>query len=165
MELFVNGRSAGRRRAGRRRRYTARFTTTYAAGELVAVGHRGGREVSRTVLRSAGEDLQVRLTTDRARLRADGDDLAFIEVEIVDSAGTVEMLADDDIELKVEGPAELVGYGSARPDPTRPFADPTQRAYRGRALAVLRSTGQTGSVHFTATSRLHGVSHLTLEAR
>jgi hypothetical protein len=121
--------------------------------------------VSRTVLRSAGDDLEVRLTADRTRLRADGDDLAFVEVEIIDGAGTVEMLADDDIELRVEGPAELVGYGSARPDPTRPFADPTQRAYRGRALAVLRSTGRTGNVHITATSHLHGVSHLTLDAR
>ncbi|WP_060886180.1 glycoside hydrolase family 2 protein [Streptomyces caniscabiei] len=165
VELFVNGRPAGRRRAGRRRRYTARFTTTYAAGELVAVGYRGGHEVSRTVLRSAGDDLAIRLTADRAHLRADGDDLAFVEVEIIDGAGTVEMLADDDIELRVEGPAELVGYGSARPDPTRPFADPTQRAYRGRALAVLRSTGLTGNVHITATSHLHGVSHLTLDAR
>lgn len=165
VELFLNGRSVGRRKTGRRRRYTARFTTPYAAGELVAVGYRQGREVSRTVLRSAGPALGLRLSADAATMIADGDDLSFIEVQVADADGTVEMLSDTDVQLAVHGPAELIGFGSARPDPVVPFTASTQSTYRGRAMAVLRSTGKPGPVRVTANSASHGSAQLDITAR
>jgi len=165
VELLLNGRSLGRRRAGRRARFVSRFTTPYQPGTLVAVGYRDGKAVSRSHLRSARGALSLRLLVeDDAFSTADGSDLAFVSVVVADERGEVEMLADDRIELSVSGPAELIGFGSAAPATEESFLGTAHTTYRGRALAILRSTGAPGDVVVRATSRLHGVGEATLAA-
>jgi hypothetical protein len=165
VELLLNGRSLGRKKAGSRHKYLARFRTPYVPGELVAVGYRAGVPVSRTVLRSADVDLRLALEAESPTLAGDGQDLAFVNVQVVDAQGTVESLADDEVTLEIDGPAEIVAFGSAVPDPVEPFGTPKNPTYRGRALAVLRSTGGTGAVRLLARSRTLGEAELTIEAR
>ncbi|MEV0366805.1 glycoside hydrolase family 2 TIM barrel-domain containing protein [Nocardia fusca] len=149
VELILNGRSLGRRRPNR---CVARFRTAYEPGTLVAVGYVGGRETGRSELRSAAGDLTLQVVPESRKLFADSADLAFVVVQVADTDGVVEMLADTDITLEVEGPAELLGFGSADPAPTGSYVDTTHRTYRGRALAVLRSTGGIGTVRIIARS-------------
>ena len=90
VELLVNGESA--RPAARRRRATgssAEFETTYEPGELEAVAWRDGKEVGRTSLRSATGPVRLDVRADRTEIRADPSDLAFVELTLVDEAGTV----------------------------------------------------------------------------
>jgi len=92
-------------------------------------------------------------------------DLAFLAVTITDAAGVVEMLADGRVTLTVSGPAELVGFGTANPAPVGGFVSDSCTTFRGRALAVLRSTGEPGEVTVTARSESTGRAEIRLPAR
>ncbi|RQP09860.1 MAG: glycoside hydrolase family 2 protein [Microbacteriaceae bacterium] len=164
VELLLNGRSLGRKRAGARRGFVARYRTAYEPGELVAIGYRGGRAVSRTTLRSAAADLRLAASPEAAEIAADGADLAFVAIDIVDAAGVREMLADDEVAVEVDGPGELVGFGSAAPATKESFLDAVHSTYRGHALAIVRSTGEPGTIRIRATSRAHGAATCELRA-
>lgn len=162
VELLLNGRSIGRHQAGARRGYCARFTTPYEPGELAAVGYRNGVAVSRSALRSSVGALRLHLSAESDTL--EGDELAFVTVDIADENGTVEMLADDRVTIDVHGAAELIALGSAAPATEESFETSTHTTYRGRALAILRPTGAPGPIYVTATSRKHGTAAITLSA-
>lgn len=89
VELLVNERSVGRKAAGSKNRFTAVFDVTYEPGVLTAVSFDGEREISRREISTTGEAAAIRLTADRTCLRADGENLAFVTVELVDEAGRV----------------------------------------------------------------------------
>lgn len=164
IELFLDGRSLGRRRAGKRRGHVARFKTRYEPGTLTAVGYRDGRPVSKSALRSTSGALALRLSAERGELDADGSDLAFVFVEIADQDGVVEMLADEPVTVTVSGPAELIGLGSAAPATEESYLSDRHTTFRGRCLAVLRSTGETGTVTLTAHARSAGTARMQLQA-
>lgn len=154
VELTLNGRSIGRKRAGKRAKFVTRFKVPYEPGQLEAVSYRDGRMVSSTVLRSAGRDLRLQLSSETDTVEA--DNLAFIHIEIADSAGVVEMLADERIEVSVEGPATLMGFGTSAPATEENYTGSSHTSYRGRALAVIRPTGQAGTIRVTASAEIAG---------
>ena len=78
---------------------------------------------------------------DRTEISADPSDLAFVEVSLVDDAGTVVITADRLITVEVEGPGVLQGLASARPATEEPYTGSTCTTFDGRALAVIRPTG------------------------
>ncbi|MEU1953505.1 glycoside hydrolase family 2 TIM barrel-domain containing protein [Nocardia rhamnosiphila] len=160
VELLLNGRSIGRTRP---RRFLARFRARYEPGVLTAIGYRGGRETGRADLFSSTGDLRLRALPEGDRLAADGADLAFVPLEIADADGVVEATANVEVSVEVEGPAELAGFGSADPAPRGGYTGSTARTYRGRALAVLRSTGGEGIVRITA--RAGGFAPVTATVR
>lgn len=162
--LFLNGRRIGRRRAGRRRGYLAKFRVPYQPGILTAVGYRDGTEVSRSVLRSAEGELGLRIVSDAHAIAANGDDLVFAEIAITDHNGVVEMLADEKVVLSVTGPGELIGFGTAAPASHEEFTAGTRTTFRGRALAVVRPTGKPGRITITAKSQNMGSADLVVEA-
>ncbi|MFE8916334.1 glycoside hydrolase family 2 TIM barrel-domain containing protein [Streptomyces globisporus] len=162
VELLLNGRSLGRRKAGARHRFRAQFRTPYEPGELAAVGYRDGTVVSRSTVRSASGPLGLRLSAERRILV--GDDLAFVTVAVTDADGVVEMLADDQVTLEVSGPAELIAFGTAAPATEESFVAATHTTYRGRALAVLRPSGEFGAIRLLARSAVHGEAEIELIA-
>jgi len=163
IELRLNGRTLGRKPAGHRKGNVARFTVAWAEGELTAIAFRVGAEVSRSSESSTVGPLQLTLRADRTTLSADGQDAAFISVEVTDAAGTVEQLADDNVELHLEGVGEFAGFGSAAPTTLGSFTDLQHATYRGRALAVVRSTGTPGLARVVAHSARHGDASLELQ--
>lgn len=163
VELLLNGVSLGRKPAGRRRQFVTRFRTAYRPGELTVVGYRGGRESGRSSLRTAFEP-RLTLRSERESVTADGQDLAYIWVEIADEAGVVEMLADDRVSVAIDGPGALAGFGSAAPATEESFLDHRHSTYGGRALAIVRATHDTGEITVTAVSSVHGMAKLTVPA-
>lgn len=164
VELILNGRSLGRHRVGRKLEHRVRFRAQYEPGTLVAVGYRGKKEFSRSELSSADQHLRLRIRAENPTIIADGEDLAFVHVELSDLAGNVEMLADEAIRLTVTGPAELLAFASAAPATEESFLTAAQRTYRGRALAIVRSTGEEGTVRVHATSETRGIAQVELTA-
>ena len=151
VELFVGDVSLGRQPAGNARGYRALFSVPYRPGRLEAVAVRDGSPAERTALHTAGERRRLALTAERSVIHADGQDLAFIAVELVDDAGVRATDSDVEVELTIDGPAALQGFGSALPVTEEAFADFHHRLYDGRALAVIRPSGK-GRVIVTATS-------------
>jgi beta-galactosidase len=164
VELLLNGRRVGRKRAGTRVGFVTRFRVPWEQGELVAVGYRSGRETGRSSLRSAGT-AQLRLTPEVGELVADGHDLAFVKVELADERGIVAVLERDEVSLTVSGSGRLIAFGSAEPATEETFTGARHSTHRGRALAVVRAASIQGSVVIEATSAHHGTARLELPVR
>ena len=163
VELLLNGRSLGRKKAGARARFVARFTAPYEPGELVAIGYRGGRESGRSSLRSAQAPV-LRVVAETDRMLADGQDLVYLSIEIADAEGIREILDDDTVTVEITGPAVLAGLGNAQRATEESYVDATHSTWRGTALAIVRSTGGEGEVDVTVTSDRHGSASIRVSS-
>ncbi|MFJ3034961.1 glycoside hydrolase family 2 TIM barrel-domain containing protein [Curtobacterium pusillum] len=160
VELIVNGRSIGRRAAGRLRGFVARFRAPYAPGRVVAIGYRNGVAVSRSELRTAGP-ARVRVIAEDP-LGTAPTDVCHVRVELVDEHGVVDTAARDVVTVSLRGPAVLAGFGNGATATEESFTDAEHSTHRGRALAVIRSTGESGTIAVTVTSRHHGSDALVV---
>jgi beta-galactosidase len=118
---------------------------------LEAIARRGDKEVGRASLSTATGDVLIRVRPDRSEIRSDGTDLAFVELTLVDDAGSVFSDRDRDLTVELEGPAVLQCFGSANPCTVQRFTEATHSTFEGRVLAVVRPTG-AGNVTLTATA-------------
>lgn len=152
VELFLNGTSLGRKAVKEK---IARFEVAYCPGELKAVSYdAAGKETGIDILVSAGETEKLRVVPETQILAAGGADLLYLQIEITDDAGVRHVLKDREVSVTVEGAAELMGIGNAALNQVclQPYVGNTINTYEGRALAILRSTADTGEVHITVTS-------------
>ena len=153
VELLVNGRSAGRKPVDRNRPLpgSVRFEAVYEPGKAEAVSYTGGKEVSRAVLSSAGQPSAIRLTPEKAAVKADGHDLAYVDIEITDRDGN--RVPDAEIPLKaaVSGQAVLAGFGTGRPVTEENYTDGETASYRGRATLILRAGYEKGTAEVTVS--------------
>ena len=139
-ELFVNGRSAGRKSVGIDTEYKAVFTVAYEPGTLRVVTATGDD----LQLSTAGAPARLRLTADRRQLCADGQDLAFITVEVVDAQGHVVPDAAVKCDVSTSGSCRLLAAASADMKDTEPYTSPSVTTWKGRALIVVRTTQKAG---------------------
>lgn len=150
VELLLDGVSVGRKPSGRGNRFRAVFIVPYQAGTLTAVAHQNGEERSRTELTSASEP-GLAVTIDHDQLSADEADLAFVAVELRDSAANLATNTDREISVRVTGSGILQALGSARPVSTESFNASRCTTFDGRALAIIRPTGP-GDIEITVSS-------------
>lgn len=111
----------------------------YEPGELKAVVYKGGEEIGEIRVETAGEASGLRLTPDRIHMTADGMDLCYITMEMVDEKGTGCPLALDMLEFTVEGAASLMGVANGNQMGHDSFTDESHPLFYGKAVAVLRS--------------------------
>lgn len=150
VELLLNGRSLGSKPAGRAERFSARFEVPYTPGELKAVGFTKGQPAVEHSLQTAGKAALITLTPDREILKADGQDLCYVTVEITDRAGRVHPHANQIIRFELKGEGTLIAVGNANPTSTEAFTSNQRKAFRGRCLAVIKSTGNAGEISLRA---------------
>ena len=146
VELFLNGKSLGRKAAGKAGGFTASYALTYEPGELVAVSYENGQESGRDVLRTAKDEVQMEVECEGKTLRADGEDLAFVTVRLTDGDGTPNLWAQKEITVSVEGAGALQGYGSADPRAVGSYDCPTWKTYDGEVMAVVRAGREAGTI-------------------
>lgn len=151
VELRLNGVAVADKRLTAADMKRTAFTLPYAAGTLEAVAFAGGREIGRKTLTSAGAPAAIRLTAEQKTVAAGTSAIAYVGLEIVDTAGR--RVGDTQLPLRiaVDGPATLIGFGSANPLAVGSFQQPQAKTWDGRALAILRSTGQGGAIRVRAT--------------
>ena len=151
VRLLLNGRDLGEKETTRATHDTATYTVPYAPGKLVAVGlDAQGGEVSRWTLNTAGSASALRLTPERTVLAADGQDLAYIQVEALDASGRLDPNAAALVHFTLAGPGRIVAVGSGDPRSKESFQSPQRRTFRGRCLVILQSSDRAGTLHLTA---------------
>jgi len=148
VELFVNGRSLGRKPVSKATEYKATFYARFEPGELKAVGYVGGKPASQWTLETAGPPAAIRLSVDRSSIHADGDDLAYVTAELVDAKGRPTYMPESDKPLifAVEGAGVLAGVGNGNPTALESFQDGKRSTFQGRAVAVVRTTDKQGII-------------------
>jgi len=148
VELFLNGASVGRKAVGLDGQYKTVFTVPYAPGRLTAVGYRNGHEAARWELRTAGPPARARVTADRNRLTANGEDLAYVAVELLDAAGVpiYAQSGDRRVTVRVIGAAELAGVGNGDPRDASSFQSGVRTTFHGRVVAAVRAGTHAGPV-------------------
>ena len=163
VELFVNGRSAGAKTVERNRHLA--WSVPYSPGVLEARGYKNGRLVSTRRRETAGAPAALRLSVDRERLNADGEDVAVVAASVVDARGRPCHRANDLVVFEVAGDARVIGVGNG--DPVSHEADRSDRRhlFNGLAQAIVQ-TGRRGCL-ITVTAKAEGLrpAVLRLDAR
>ncbi len=147
--LYLNGRLIGTKAVGQETGFKAVFTLPYEPGTLKAEA--GGKT---TELVTAGKPCRLRLTADRQQLEADGQDLAFITVEVVDSEGNVVPEAAVTGNVTVSGQGQLMAAASADMKDREPLTSPRFTTWKGRAMVVVRSGNKKGNIQVDVSSSL-----------
>lgn len=151
-ELFLNGKSLGKKPTNRSTRYMATWNVSFQEGELRAVGYDKSKQVNSSVLSTAGEPAQIKLTADRESIIADGQDLAYVTVQLVDVNGIINPKAENLVKFEIEGPGSIIGVGNANPVSLESYVLPQRKAWQGRCMVIVKSNGQKGKIILKATA-------------
>jgi len=164
VELFLNKRSLGKKNTARSTRYMAEWEVPYAPGIIEAVGYSGKKRVNVARLQTAGNARAITLVPDRRVIKADGNDLSYVTVELTDGNGLRNPKATDLLNFRVEGNGSIVAVHNANPVSTESFSLPTRKAWQGRCLVIIKSNGQAGDIKLTVSSDRLYESTLLLQA-
>lgn len=152
VELFLNGKSLGRKPAGEGAGFAAAFETTYEPGELKAVSYVNGEMSGTHILETAAEEVSLCVEADRRSLKADGADLSFLTVSLRDKDGRENLQAVKEVTVQVEGAGTLQGFGSADPQALGSYQDTVWKTYDGYVMAAVRAGSRPGAVKVTFTA-------------
>ena len=141
--LYKNGQLVGKKKV---KKCCAHFTTTYEPGSLEAAAFSGGRKVGKSVLKTAGKETILTVVPETVKLRADGQELAYINISITDGEGIVKSTEKRNIRVSVEGAGTLQGFGTADPHTDETFVGNERSSYYGRAQAVVRAGLEAGEI-------------------
>ncbi|MBN1116571.1 MAG: DUF4982 domain-containing protein [Bacteroidales bacterium] len=151
VELFLNDSSLGKKTKGEDDLKLV-WRTTFIPGTIKAIGHLSDGTTLEKITQTAGEAAKIMLTADRSIINADSDDLSFITVDILDNENIFVPLADNMVNFTVTGPARIVGVDNGNQTSHEPFKANYRKAFNGKCLVILKSTGEAGRVTLTATS-------------
>lgn len=152
-ELFLNGRSLGRKKR-EPNHYRLRWDEVkYEAGELRVVAYKNGRKWAEDVMKTTGTAAKIVMKADRASVKADGQDLSFVTVTIADKDGLLVPRSKNRIRFALSGPGEIVAVDNGDATNLESFQAKDRNAFNGLCLVVVRTrAGQPGRIKLKAES-------------
>lgn len=164
-ELFINGKSQGIREKNDstlQTRYRLMWNNTrYEPGEVKVVAYdTDGNKTAEKIMRTTGKPHHIILTSNRDTLNADGDDLAYITVQIADKDGNVIPTDSRRVNFTVSGSGTFEATANGDPTSLIPFQNPEMDLFSGAATAIVRSNKKTGDLTFSAAAK--GVKPATI---
>ncbi|PRY52803.1 beta-galactosidase [Arcticibacter pallidicorallinus] len=165
-ELFLNGKSQGRKKMAR---YEYRFRwdeVRYAPGELKVVSYKDGKKWAEETIKTTGGASQLQLSADRQSILCDGSDLSFITLQVTDKAGLMVPTANDNIRFSIQGPGEIVATDNGDPANFVSFLSHERKTFNGLCLVIVRGKkGQPGLLTITAESDTLKAHTITINSR
>ena len=172
-ELFINGVSQGvrtkdesivmensrgaeaERELLRQKRYRLMWMdTTYEPGEVKVVAYdKEGNAVAERVMRTAGAPYRIELEADRSVIKADGKDLSFVTVKVVDNDGNLCPNAQHLIKYSVKGVGSYRAGANGDPTSLELFHKPQMKVFNGMMTAIVQSSEKAGQITLTATGK------------
>jgi beta-galactosidase len=160
VELFLNDKSLGVKKKQGDDLHLI-WKVPFAPGTLKAVSRTAGKEILVEEIKTAGNAAKLVAKADRSTIKADGNDLSFITVEVVDENGVMVPDADQLVEFTLEGPGSIVGVDNGDPVSHESFKAPQRKAFHGKCLVVVQSGEKAGTIKLIATSK--GLSASTVD--
>ena len=172
-ELFINGKSQGKRTKDtsvtidgskdeksqkefkRQSRYRLMWMDTkYEPGTLKVVAYdEQGKAVAEKEIHTAGEPYRIVLSADRDTITADGKDLSFVTVSVVDKDGNLCPNADNQISFKVKGAGTYRAGANGDPTSLESFQKPQMKVFSGMMTAIVQSEEKAGTIRLEASSK------------
>lgn len=165
-ELFINGKSQGKKKK-RPFEYRLRWDdVVYEPGELKVIAYRKGKKLGENIVKTTGNPIQLEASADRNKINSDGKDLAFITIRVTDKDGQTIPRAKNLIRFNIEGPGEIVATDNGDPTNLVSFPSHEREAFSGLCLVIVRSIrGKSGTIKITAESGSLKGSSLTVETK
>lgn len=156
-ELFLNGKSLGVREKNPANLYTTYRLVwddiTYEPGEIKVVAlDKNNNPLKEAVMKTAGEPVKIVLETDRNQILADGKELAFVTVSVVDENGTLCPQASNLVHFSVEGEGSVKAVGNGDPTSLESFVKPFRKTFNGKCMVLVQSTKTAGEFTLKAES-------------
>jgi beta-galactosidase len=152
VELFLNGQSLGEKKFSDTKDLHLVWKVPFAAGTLKAVAKNNGKVACTDEVQTASAPAKIVLTPDRAEIKADGDDLSNVTIEIVDSEGRVCPNADNLVKFRIEGEGIIAGVGNGNSVSHEYFKANERKAFHGLCLAIIQSKRERGTIRLLAES-------------
>lgn len=151
VELFLNGKSLGTKSKAVDDLHLI-WRVTYEPGTLKAVGKKNEKEVLVKEIKTAGAPAKIILEADRKEIAANGNDLSFITVKIVDEFGTLVPTANNLVRFKIIGEGIIAGVDNGSQTSMESFKADYRNAFNGKCLVVIKSNGKPGKIVLSAIS-------------
>ena len=184
-ELFIDGKSQGKRTKDlsvtidnsadsasmanlkRQQRYRLMWMDTkYEPGTVKVVAYdKDGKAVAEKEIHTAGKPHHIELSPDRAQVKADGKDLSFVTVRVVDKDGNLCPLADNLISFKVKGAGTYRAGANGNPASLESFQTPKMKVFSGMMTAIVSSTDKPGKITLEATGKGLAKGVLEIESK
>lgn len=172
-EVFINGKSQGRRTKDlsvtvhnsadslsmmtlkRQQRYRLMWMDArYEPGTVKVVAYdENGTPKAEREMRTAGKPYRIELTADRSQLQADGKDICFVTVSVVDREGNFCATATSEIRFKVKGAGVYRAGANGNSASLESFQEPTMKLFSGQMTALVQSTDKAGEIVLEATGK------------
>lgn len=169
VEVFLNGKSLGKKEfayypetetslarqddGSEQENLYLQWLVPYEAGTIEAVAYdENGNEIARDTRSTAKEAAALEMTPEKKVINADGEDLCYVEVDVVDENGVMVPRANNDIQFSVSGNGRIVGTDNGDPTDFTNMKSSRRAAFNGKALVIVQSTRKAGSFTLTATS-------------
>ncbi|MCK4919611.1 MAG: DUF4982 domain-containing protein [Bacteroidales bacterium] len=183
-ELFLNGKSLGRKKMGKDKTtipaefswwkkpettwdspYRLNWNVKYQPGELKIVAYKNGKVHAEKVIKTAKDATKVELVPDRKEIAADGSDLSFITVSITDEDGIFCPNADNLVSFEIEGAGEITAVGNGNAATTESFQANHRKAFSGKCMLIVKSKkDEAGEIKITATSEGLASQNITIKS-
>lgn len=162
--LWLDGKEVGQMKPYDDKSGIIYWDIPYQDGELRAEGcDKNGKVLSTYTIKTSGRPYALRATVDKEVLSPDKA-TAHVTIEVVDEQGTVVKLGDNEVTCEIEGPARLLGLEGSNNRDMSDYTDNRHRAYHGRLLAYVQTTGDKGEIRVKLSSPLLKGTEVRLKA-
>jgi beta-galactosidase len=151
VELFLNDKSQGSKTMNASTGHLE-WSVPFATGTLEAKASKGGAVVASDKVQTAGTAAALALKADRSSIAADGRDLSFVEIDVVDAQGVVVPQAANTIDFTISGPGVIAGLDNGNAISHESYKGTARSAFSGKALAIIQSTTTAGKITLKASS-------------
>ncbi len=151
VELFLNGVSMGAQKKTDDKLHLM-WRLPYTPGTLKAIGRTDGKEILTQGIKTAGIPTKIALEADRSVITADGRDLSFVTVKVLDAQGTLVPHADNLIHFNISGAGKIVGVDNGLQTDHDSFKANEKKAFNGMCLVIVQSNDKTGKITLRVTS-------------
>ncbi|WP_026714303.1 glycoside hydrolase family 2 TIM barrel-domain containing protein [Flavobacterium daejeonense] len=158
VRLYLNDQLIGEKETNAQ--YKTGFKVPYKPGTLKAVELVDGKEGASTLLQTVGTAAAIKLKADRATIKADGQDLSYVLIELTDQNGNTILDANQQVVISSKGAGKIIGSGNGAPTDMASFGSLQPSLFKGRAMVIIRAGKEAGKTELIVTS--NGVPTATI---
>ncbi len=164
VELFLNGKSLGKKRKQGDSLHVM-WRVPFQPGTLKAVSTKNGKPVLTSEIKTAGQPAKIKLIADRKLINANGEDLSFVTVQILDANNNLVPYADNLVKFSLTGEGFIAGVDNGNPTSMESFKASERKSFNGLCLAIIQSTMKKGKIHLAANSTGLQSDNLIIESK